>query len=1087
MKCHLLRQSVADKLASVMKGNPGVHQSPSFSFSNLVILLCLAVLTSLHSFAAFSAGFEFEVPFLVRKIDGSAFVTNRTFHSTAGPLDGQRLLTGMRLVQSGADGVFIGIDRSTVLRVSSNGLTVNESSGNPELADWSMGVTFDSQAQRVVLVTLGGEGALYQRTPSGEWSTIASMQNEDLESLVHLATDNNLYGIEVYNGAPTVPATLMKYSSTGERLGEIALPPFPVNLSPGGHTAKLVAVDGKIIALVERDPQQQLQVGDHSRIYVIDPATGTADLTYDHVVEATPPPKPPTIVFTQPSNDDTFTLGSTTTIVLQAGDPDGDLRFVDLYDGSTSLRKWVLDPGPNKTNELTLAWTPTVSGSHSLRARATDVRGNVAEATVGVRVVEINSQFTGWYFKNDAVIAVSYGETGPTDGGTLYRGLPVAQAGNYYLGRDNHTIFRWDNEHDVYTETSPGVDFSWPRGTTFDTKRNRFIVVTLVGEGNLYAVTPATLQWSTIASMNNVDVDSVVYNFNDDLLYMVENHGGTVRILRYNAEGQQQASVITIPEVPLEIGSYYQSRLIMAGHEIALLVEPTPGWNPAPPVESRIYMIDPVSNTSRLTYRKVWTTWPPKETPAPTIAITAPTNNTEFPEGKGIVISARGNVEFANVAIYLDGQKIGDAHQSNVTVYPPFYGLTWSNAPAGDHTLIAIGQTSSTICTSAPVHIRVIATPPVLTVERDLPGSYAPGAWLTVTLNAKPGAGVNAWAVEETPPAGWQFGEASQSGVFDQALGKIKWGPFTDTTARALTYTIRPPTNSTGSKSFTGVFSLNGAQKPITGDTTISDALAHHPADAPPEDNRITVNELTAYAAAWKSGAKWPRGPATIPIEYVTRAGQIWKSGETYRFDPSLNAPACWIPVSQQLRTFSLATDLSTSGATRVLPPAFSPGHTVPVSVTVRPVAGVQNYAVEEQPPAGCTIVDAAGATIAGGTLRYGPFYDAQERTFVYHVVSSGSAPQQFGGRASFDGSKDAIGGAAILSPPTTSAEQRDGRVYLRFNATPGEQFILESASAIDSAPWEYETTIQGADTAIELPPFEPSSNLKFYRLRPAP
>src|ERR1051325_3620119 len=100
------------------------------------------------------------------------------------------------------------------------------------------------------------------------------MNNVDLESLVYLPGDNSFYGIRVYNGAPSQPASLLKYSAAGVKIGEVNLPAFPVNLGPGYHTAKLVAVEGKIVALVERDPQSILQAGDHSRIYVIDPATG---------------------------------------------------------------------------------------------------------------------------------------------------------------------------------------------------------------------------------------------------------------------------------------------------------------------------------------------------------------------------------------------------------------------------------------------------------------------------------------------------------------------------------------------------------------------------------------------------------------------------------------------------------------------------------------------------------------------------------------------------------------------------------------------------------------------------------------------
>src|SRR5207248_4761659 len=141
------------------------------------------------------------------------------------------------------------------------------------------------------------------------------------------------------------------------------------------------------------------------------------------------------------------------------------------------------------------------------------------------------------------------------DGATLFRGSMVAQTGYFYLGRDVQTVFHWNDKSGIYTESSPGGDFSWPRGTAFDSKRNHFYVVTLAGEGTLYAVTPETLQWSTIASMNNVDVDSIVYHAAADRLYMAQNlhAGGTLQVLRYTTAGVPSGS-ISLPQIPCSSG-----------------------------------------------------------------------------------------------------------------------------------------------------------------------------------------------------------------------------------------------------------------------------------------------------------------------------------------------------------------------------------------------------------------------------------------------------------------------------------------------------------------------------------------------------
>ena len=68
----------------------------------------------------------------------------------------------------------------------------------------------------------------------------------------------------------------------------------------------------------------------------------------------------------------------------------------------------------------------------------------------------------------------------------------------------------------------------------------------------------------------------------------------------------------------------------------------------------------------------------------------------------------------------------------------------------------------------------------------------------------------------------------------------------------------------------------------------------YHPADSN-QDGCLVINEVTAYGAAWKLGNTWPTPPNPIDINYVTRAGYLWKNGEGYRDDGSAE-PNCWVP-----------------------------------------------------------------------------------------------------------------------------------------------------------------------------------------------
>ena len=171
---------------------------------------------------------------------------------------------------------------------------------------------------------------------------------------------------------------------------------------------------------------------------------------------------------------------------------------------------------------------------------------------------------------------------------------------------------------------------------------------------------------------------------------------------------------------------------------------------------------------------------------------------------------------------------------------------------------------------------------------RDLPAYYGPSFSFTVAIAAAPGGTVSVYAVEDVPPTGWTVGAVNEGGQWDDVNKKVKWGPFFDHNARTLTYQVTPPSGETGTKTFAGVISCDGSNVPIGGDQSI-ELGSYHPADTN-HDYRISIGEVTAYGACWKSGCTWSVPPNPVPIEYVTNAGYIWKIGETYHYDP-INTP----------------------------------------------------------------------------------------------------------------------------------------------------------------------------------------------------
>ncbi|MBU6399650.1 MAG: hypothetical protein KGS61_04980, partial [Verrucomicrobia bacterium] len=99
-----------------------------------------------------------------------------------------------------------------------------------------------------------------------------------------------------------------------------------------------------------------------------------------------------------------------------------------------------------------------------------------------------------------------------------------------------------------------------------------------------------------------------------------------------------------------------------------------------------------------------------------------------------------------------------------------------------------------------------------------LAAQYQPGQPLPVSINVTPDPDIAAYAVEDQLPAGWQATSISSGGTYDAISGKVKWGPYFDSTARTLIYQANPASGAVGPAEFTGVASFDGANVAIGGE-----------------------------------------------------------------------------------------------------------------------------------------------------------------------------------------------------------------------------------------------------------------------------
>lgn len=476
----------------------------------------------------------------------------------------------------------------------------------------------------------------------------------------------------------------------------------------------------------------------------------------------------------------------------------------------------------------------------------------------------------------------------------------------------------------------------------------------------------------------------------------------------------------------------------------------------------------------------------------PRVGIGRPKDGTVFSIGQAIEVRAEaadpdGTIQELN--LFADDKLIGSAKLGQLTV-------VWSNAPAGPHTLHARAiDNAGATGESVPVRILVREGDGSSFVRRELPAGYVPTVQFTVGVTAEPVAGTRAWAVEDQPPKGWKVSEISNDGAYDPTTGKVKFGPYTDDHSRILTYNLTPPDGTSGRFEFGGTSSANGASFPIGGDRLIEQANRNHPADSN-RDLRITVDETTAYAAAWKGGELWPQGPNPIPITYVTRAAMLWRQGEAYQYDPASSAPFCWLPIAVATegaaRSGALAA-VPVSTAVRFVTPSDAGGAALKVTVAVSPKAGVRAYAVEEKIPEGWTVanVDEGVFDARSRTIRWGVYLDDSARSLTYSLaaVANGTSIAALRGTASFDGAAVPVSGsdklitsdgAGLLRLPAVE-HAPDGSVRLQLAGAPGQLCVLEVSADLNTWTEVRELFLPEGQLSLDE---DAADKQKYYRLR---
>jgi hypothetical protein len=256
-------------------------------------------------------------------------------------------------------------------------------------------------------------------------------------------------------------------------------------------------------------------------------------------------------------------------------------------------------------------------------------------------------------------------------------------------------------------------------------------------------------------------------------------------------------------QFPLDLQAYglslgtHTTELVSVGEYLVLLLEPSHPGN-YEQSESRIYLIDPRTGQSWLTYRSRGGN--PANQP-PQITITRPANGAEFPpDTEAIDIDAStydpdGYVR--RVEFFANGLKIGETSMDSILPPPPgqsqTFSFTWRDPAPGSHILTARAiDDDNASATSAGVSIRVGATNAFPVVNVYAPDSYAtePSSnGVTNVLDTATFRIVRTGPTNTSLPVAFRLYGTAQNGVDYETVSA---GILIPAGQRSATVTIRP-------------------------------------------------------------------------------------------------------------------------------------------------------------------------------------------------------------------------------------------------------------------------------------------------------
>ena len=477
----------------------------------------------------------------------------------------------------------------------------------------------------------------------------------------------------------------------------------------------------------------------------------------------------PNINLTAPANNTNFTAPASITISANATDTDGTISKVEFYNGTTLLNS-------DATAPYSFVWTNVGTGTYSITAKATDNAGATKTSTA-VNVTVNNASDTQ---------APAVNITAPSNNATYNAPASITISANasdnvgvtkveFYNGttllNSDATApysFAWTNvAAGTYSITAKAFDAAGNNTTSAAiTVTVNTVTVTQSPYGGTAANIPGTVQ------AENYDLGGQAIAFNDattanegaayrtDAVDIEAVSGGGFNV-GWTAAGEWLEYTVNVTAGTYKIDARVAAtataksfRIEMDGATVATFNVPnTTGWQTWQTITvnnvaltagqkvMRVYCITDGFNIDNLIFTSVSN---PPVNIAPTVSLTAPTNNATLTAPTSITISANAadadgtisKIEFFNGTTLLNSDATAP------------YSFAWTNVTTGTYNITAkatdnLGATTTTAAVSVTVTSTADTQAPTVSLTSPANGAtYNAAASINIAANASDNVGV---------------------------------------------------------------------------------------------------------------------------------------------------------------------------------------------------------------------------------------------------------------------------------------------------------------------------------------------------------